>query len=433
MIKQNNSLLDQLIDEAIQADSTELYLNYLGIKELPKKIFKLTKLTNLTLSGNEIEYLPEEISKLTKLEILDLAGNKLVALPESISQLTQLTHLDLAFNQLSQLPASLSNLTNLAYLDCSSNQLSKLPDSLAKCTYLKTLLLSENNVAEMPENTGRLHRLRVLNLEKNNLKSLPSSFEKLKRLTELHLNGNLLDISFHDIASLTDQPATLIKHFLEVKHQQQEKIHQDTQKAQCQYTHSENVKAWVHAQQAVIMDFAWSEDIEIHLPTTTPSSLPNIIATLNAFSRRVSIVTYLTTYWNKPEHQASFELVNALAHAHKDINNDKYIEELVSTLPSTETDQVCNLIQHQPLTETFNGSIELRISTSNKLKHRILAIYFSLCEMMKKDTYKNLSRDPQVICDAIIQQIDTILYSEQKLEKAKNRIAKGIMLLASVA
>jgi len=72
------------------------------------------KLTQLDLSGLELEELPPEIGKCTQLETLLLAkwdeekrkllGNKLTKFPDAVLQLTNLKILNLSRNQITSIP-----------------------------------------------------------------------------------------------------------------------------------------------------------------------------------------------------------------------------------------------------------------------------------------------------------------------------------------
>ncbi len=102
---------------------------------LPDGIFdQLTNLTTLSLGGTQLTSLPDGIfDRLTKLTTLDLGGpipggTQLTMLPEGINRLTNLTQLDLSGNQLSTIPdnlfSGLSSLTELKLYNNAVNTLS---------------------------------------------------------------------------------------------------------------------------------------------------------------------------------------------------------------------------------------------------------------------------------------------------------------------
>lgn len=91
------------IARAVQNHSTRLDLRSLNLKEFPKELLQMHRLTELDLSGNRLSSLPEEISKMTNVSLLNLSNNKLSELPDTFSQLTNLTALHLRNNGLSTL------------------------------------------------------------------------------------------------------------------------------------------------------------------------------------------------------------------------------------------------------------------------------------------------------------------------------------------
>ncbi|XP_078438104.1 plant intracellular Ras-group-related LRR protein 5-like [Wolffia australiana] len=190
------------------------------VEWLPLSLGKLTAITDLNLSENQLLALPSNIGDLKSLKKLDLHSNKLINLPESIGELTQLTDLDLKANNLKSLPATLGNLASLATLDLSSNQLSVLPDTLGNltslrklnaetneleelpytigsCSALEDLRLDFNQIRGMPEAMGKLESLQVLSLHYNRIKGLPTTMASLQELREL-------DVSFNELESIPE-------------------------------------------------------------------------------------------------------------------------------------------------------------------------------------------------------------------------------------
>ena len=106
------------------------------------------KLTQLDLSGLDLEELPGEIGKCTQLETLllgekfyeekrELVRNKLTEFPDAVLQLTNLKILNLSENQITSIPEAVGQLSNLTKLDLSENQISSIPEALRQMPNLK--------------------------------------------------------------------------------------------------------------------------------------------------------------------------------------------------------------------------------------------------------------------------------------------------------
>jgi Leucine-rich repeat (LRR) protein len=111
----SQSDVEQLFDILVNNKEKlhELYLNGLGIKEIPTTIGQLSNLTTLSLIYNEVEKLPDEVCYLKELYTLSLSNNKISYLPENIGELKKLNWIDLNRNPIENLPDSIINLKNL--------------------------------------------------------------------------------------------------------------------------------------------------------------------------------------------------------------------------------------------------------------------------------------------------------------------------------
>jgi len=130
------------LEEALAVQPAEV--KYLELKrerftEIPKDVFKFTKLEVLDLSKNKLRLVPTEIAQLQSLKVLNLNKNKLETLPESIGNLKNLEQLIASQNDLSQLPESIGKLTQLKVLDLWSNNLGHLPKSIQTCKKLEVV------------------------------------------------------------------------------------------------------------------------------------------------------------------------------------------------------------------------------------------------------------------------------------------------------
>jgi internalin A len=128
----------------------KLVLHHLKSNFVPQTIFRLTNLTQLALSNNQLTTLPPEFGQLTNLTDLDLSENQLTTLPSEIGQLTNLMGLNLRGNQLTTLPPEIGRLTNLTFLALSMNRLTTLPPEIIQLKNLVTLELEGNPLKQPP-------------------------------------------------------------------------------------------------------------------------------------------------------------------------------------------------------------------------------------------------------------------------------------------
>jgi len=440
---ESNSPVNQLIDEVSLSGETALFLNYLGIKRLPEKLFELTQLTDLNLSGNELEILPDDISRLTNLRVLDLAGNLLTQLPETIGSLSQLKHLDLAYNRLKHLPKTFKQLTHLEYLDCCSNQLNQLPKNLSLCTRLNTLRLSENELYQVPETISELRQLMVLDLSFNNLEDLPLNIEKLKQLKELQLNGNLLDIPFHALTHMVYQPAKLIEHFITLKNAKLKKEKEDQKISQEKQAYELKVIKRLTEQRKLITEHLWDDEIvgaQFSIPLPNPYLLSDITRKLSILNQKTAIINYLVSHCGEPSHKESLALVASLESIKADPPNDKLnqktINEIVSNLASIQDGQTCSHLQLIPEDDQHPASLKLRISCESKVKQSIFALYLSLNEIFTKLSHELEENEESALFDATHEHTRLILSavsgSDENSDKTSTRISKAIMILVSL-
>ena len=132
MYKKNNinlsqSDVDSLFNVLINNKEKlhNLYLNGVGITNIPESIGQLSNLILLSLIYNKIENLPNEICDLKKLQILSLSNNEITNLPQRIGVLVNLNWIDLNENPIENLPDSITNLKNLEKLNLMNTGIKK--------------------------------------------------------------------------------------------------------------------------------------------------------------------------------------------------------------------------------------------------------------------------------------------------------------------
>ncbi|MQL93939.1 hypothetical protein Taro_026593 [Colocasia esculenta] len=176
---------------------TELDLSENQIMALPTTIASLKFLTKLDIHSNKLINLPDNFGELSSLTDLDLHANSLKSLPPSFGNLTALVNLDLSSNRFTALPDTLGNLTKLRKLDVETNELEELPYTIGSCTSLVELRLDFNQIRALPEAVGKLESLEIITLHYNRIKGLPTTMASLVKLREL-------DVSFNELGTIPE-------------------------------------------------------------------------------------------------------------------------------------------------------------------------------------------------------------------------------------
>lgn len=160
--------------------------------EYPIEAGFLSSLERLVAPNIVLTRFDRRIFNLSSLQHLDLSGNVIKVVPEELKDLS-LTELILCGNQIKELPAAVGYGTianTLKVLDLSRNSLTHLPQSFHLFKSLVQLKLDCNGLQVLPRGFGQLQgSLRFLSISSNKLVLLPLSFSRL-RLESLDLYGN---------------------------------------------------------------------------------------------------------------------------------------------------------------------------------------------------------------------------------------------------
>lgn len=174
----------------------ELHLEWNNISQLDDDVFSvLTKLKVLNLRGNLLTTFSDKVFgfEASSLKELNLKDNRLTEL-SSLSRLTSLTDLVLSSNQLSNLPEDIfRNATLLENLDLSDNQLTFLPDSIFSELFgINTIHLHKNNLSKLdPKLFEDQNLIQQLYLSDNQLETLPQGlFDPFAFQHTVRLHGN---------------------------------------------------------------------------------------------------------------------------------------------------------------------------------------------------------------------------------------------------
>ncbi|MEG4233102.1 leucine-rich repeat domain-containing protein [Microcoleus sp. Pol11C3] len=203
------------IHRAAEEKLTQLDLSGLELEELPPEIGKCTQLETLVLgkvkrwtrwadgkitphpSTNKLTSLPEELRSLGNLRSINLCGNPFGTMPELLLEMKQLESLDLTSIGLTEIPEGIGKLSNLTQLVLWDNKIIQTPDALTKLFQalgqqpnLTQLNLSGNQIIQIPEALSKLSNLTRLDLSGNQIIQIPEALSKLSNLTWLDLSGN---------------------------------------------------------------------------------------------------------------------------------------------------------------------------------------------------------------------------------------------------
>uniref|UniRef100_A0A671WH65 Trophoblast glycoprotein n=1 Tax=Sparus aurata TaxID=8175 RepID=A0A671WH65_SPAAU len=203
-VKCLNQDLDE-IPQSLPANTTVLFVTGNNISRISVDSFptRLEQLTDLYLSGNELEYVDAMVfDNLPNLVRLDLSSNNIQNFNEEAfprDYPLQILNLSRSFLNHSLVDMVLSvlqkgNLLQLKVLDLSNNDLVILPDDvLAGLPSLLTLSLQNSSIISIENGTLRVPPLRDLDLRDNGLKNLPpvtmADFS-LKPALRIRLAGN---------------------------------------------------------------------------------------------------------------------------------------------------------------------------------------------------------------------------------------------------
>ncbi|XP_028405618.1 leucine-rich repeat and calponin homology domain-containing protein 3-like [Dendronephthya gigantea] len=177
-----------------------------NLKEFPEhpEECELIDVIECDISKNRFFELPAVVCEFVMLERLNCHHNSIRTIADT-SRLTSLTWLNLSKNQLQRLPDHVCGLP-LQVLIISNNKLSCIPDEICHLKHIQYLNLSSNELTSLPSSIGELSTLRELNVHQNQLEQLPDEICKLK-LEKLDFSCNRITVIptvFRFLTTLTD-------------------------------------------------------------------------------------------------------------------------------------------------------------------------------------------------------------------------------------
>jgi len=168
-----------------------LDMNTNRVTSITSEISSLVNLNTLNLSNNKLFFYPltASLASLKNLTTLNLAGNQLEDIPDFFGKLSSLTDLDISENNVKALPDALLDIP-LKRFWAPKNGLQSLPQKIGNCRTLQDINFENNKFTKLPDSIGQLQDLKKLNVAFNGVRILPESFSTLGNLQELILSDN---------------------------------------------------------------------------------------------------------------------------------------------------------------------------------------------------------------------------------------------------
>eukprot|EP00331_Platyophrya_macrostoma_P013906 CAMPEP_0176422218 /NCGR_PEP_ID=MMETSP0127-20121128/9613_1 /TAXON_ID=938130 /ORGANISM="Platyophrya macrostoma, Strain WH" /LENGTH=268 /DNA_ID=CAMNT_0017803047 /DNA_START=14 /DNA_END=820 /DNA_ORIENTATION=+ len=145
--------LNQIPAEVFELTNlTTLILSFNPLESIPAEIKNLVNLETLHIAncGLYDNQIHDNLWELSKLRELDISKNKLTRI-KNLTKLTGLTRLDASQNELIEMPDDIGKLSNAEILNFRCNNINIIPGSLVDLSKLKLLLIRENNLDDKLE------------------------------------------------------------------------------------------------------------------------------------------------------------------------------------------------------------------------------------------------------------------------------------------
>lgn len=136
------------------ANNSLVKVTFNGTKHiLPKGIWRLNNLTELSLTDCDLDEFPSRLINLKCLNVLNLSKNRIPKIDGRIfTEFKSLKSLNFSFNLITYIPIEILYLArSLVSLDISHNRLTSLPYTLVYLSRLKSLNVSHNRFTHFPD------------------------------------------------------------------------------------------------------------------------------------------------------------------------------------------------------------------------------------------------------------------------------------------
>lgn len=161
-----------------------------GKSHLPRQLWGTHSLVSLTLSGNKLKNI-NQVTSLCNLESLDVSENLIVDIPRNLYKLTKLKKLLVYSNKCITLPRSLGKCVSLEEINFYCNMLELLPEEINNLVNLRHLNFASNTLKRLPC-FDRLVKLESIKCHMCDIEVIGGSWETLVNLKEVMFNTNKL-------------------------------------------------------------------------------------------------------------------------------------------------------------------------------------------------------------------------------------------------
>ncbi|HEY9248115.1 MAG TPA: ankyrin repeat domain-containing protein [Rariglobus sp.] len=158
--------------------STDLYLDGIGLSALPEELLAEARWTGVSISWQELKVLPAGVSRWRGVERLSLVNQRGLVIEAGALALPKLTALEIRNTRLAILPLKLEAVPGLTELNVSDNRLTELPSGWGKMSACRSVLATGNRLRSLPADLGEAVSLQMLNVSENQLSDLPASLER---------------------------------------------------------------------------------------------------------------------------------------------------------------------------------------------------------------------------------------------------------------
>lgn len=159
--------------------------------ELPEELFRMRKLSSLTVDSCKLESFKGAWDGIVELKVVKAEQNNVKEFDDLLTHCGgTLEHVSFANNAVAKISKKISNAMFLCSLDLSHNAIAEIPKEVVALGQLTTLRLRGNKIKSLPSNFHEMRKLEVLDLAENLLEELPLRLGVCSTIMDLSVAGN---------------------------------------------------------------------------------------------------------------------------------------------------------------------------------------------------------------------------------------------------